>query len=277
MSAPSLVILVTYCSNERAYIDKLLEGALHAADLVCVAVGRRLFDGREEDAEHIQTLAVQYPRARFVWFEVDPPDLLATPVVLHNRARTSARDLATLVLAGRGSSLAECWTILLDGDEVPCEGGKALREWWLANQTSLVPARTYKLSNSWFFLHPTLVSEQHEDSVVLVHGSHLTDRAMTHPRERDGVCFVVSESGGECTRAVMGLKGQPMFDHFSWVRASRDLLLAKVANWGHSKDSGRDWTGMVNHAYDEMEAGRLPKRDFVHGRRLLTVMAPFAF
>lgn len=240
---------------------------MHASDLVCVAVGRRLFDGREEDAGHVQALATEFPSVRFTWYDV-PDDLLATPIVLHNRARMSARDLARTI---QGPAVfAESWVILLDGDEIPNGGGEGLREWWACTETgsNLSTANTYKLANRWFFLHPTLVSEAYEDSIVIVHGSHLTDRTMTHPRERDGVCFAVLEGGGECVRQVLGESGAPMFDHFSWVRASRELLLAKVANWGHSKDSGRDWTGMVNHAYDEMEAGRMPERDFVHGRRL---------
>lgn len=272
IAPPSLIILITYCSNERPFIHRLLDGAIHAADVVCVAVGRRLFDGREEDADHILALAAQYPSVRFRWYEV-PDELLATPIVLHNRARMVARDMASLFLKDRGGCLSESWVILLDGDEVPCGGGAGLRNWWQATGSKLSSSNTYKLCNRWFFLHPTLVSEQYEDSIVLVHGSQLTDHAMTHVRERDGVCFTVASASAEggCVRDVLDLQNVPMFDHYSWVRGSRDLLLAKVANWGHSKDSGRDWTGMVNHAYDEMEAGRFPDRDFVHGRKLSIV------
>lgn len=269
MPPPPLIVLVTYCSNEATYIHKLLTGAQRAADLVCVAVGRRLFDGREEDEGAVQRLSALHPHVRFTWYDV-PDELLATPVALHNRARTTARDCAGAILQGRGQRLSDAWVVLLDGDEVPCGYGAELSEWWLATGQGIVLSakNTYKLSNRWFFLHPRLVSEQCEDSIVLVHGSQMTERAMTHPCERDGVCIVVSEGGGTCVREVLGASGRPMFDHFSWVRGSRALLLAKVANWGHSKDSGRDWAGLVNHAYDEMEAGRFPERDFVHGRAL---------
>lgn len=253
---PTLTILITYCTNERMFIDDLLVAALHAADTVCVAIGRRLFDGREEDAAHVQELSLRYPSVHFTWFEV-PDVLLATPIVLHNSSRVAARDVTPVL---------DAWVMLLDGDEVPRNGGRPLRDWWVGIHSRLEVQNVYKLSNRWFFLHPRLVSDMTEDSIVMVHGSHLTDNALTHPRERDGICMTVCGYGGTCVRGMLGEDGKPMFDHFSWVRESRVLLLAKVANWGHSKD--RDWSALINQAWIQMEQGKLPDRDFVHGRRL---------
>lgn len=254
---PLLTILITYCSNEKMFIDALLLAALHVAETVCVSVGRRLFDGRDEDAAHIQELSERHPRARFTWFDV-PQELLATPIVLHNKARIAARDVTPLLTS---------WVILLDGDEVPRDGGRPLLDWWSKICTGLDVRNAYKLANRWLFLHPRLVSERTEDSVVMVHGSHLTDEALSHPRERDGICMTVCGYGGTCVRDMPGPDGTPMFDHFSWVRESRAVLLGKVANWGHSSE--RDWVSLINQAWHDMEEGRLPDRDFVHGRRLL--------
>lgn len=252
-----LTIVITYCSNERMFINHIMTAALRAADTVCVAVGRRLFDGREEDVAHVDELASRYPAARFTWFDV-PDDLLETPVVLHNNARSAALSVK--------SDLSDSWVIMLDGDEIPCDGGLPLLDWWTANRKDLDVHTAYKLANRWFFLHPRLVSERTEDSIVLVHGSHLTDAALSHPRERDGVCIMLCQNGGCCTRGVSGLDGKPMFDHFSWVRESRAHLIAKVTNWGHSGE--RDWVALVENAWRDMEQGRLPDRDFVHGRLL---------
>lgn len=259
-----LTILVTYCSNERIFVDSLLKAALHAADTVCVAVGRRLFDGQDEDVKHIMEVAGKYPRAHFVWYDV-PDELLVTPVVLHNNARIAARDLASEVSGG--NVYTDSWVILLDADEVPRDGGSGLKAWWIAARDQLDRNHSYKLSNRWFFLHPRLVSVGLEDSIVLVHASQLSDKAMSHPRERDGVCFSVSEGGGTCFRGVRGIGGLPMFDHFSWVRSDRSMLIAKVKNWGHSGE--RDWKALINHAFDELEQGRFPETDFVHGRKLI--------
>lgn len=263
-SEMNLTILITYCSNERMFADALLKAALHAADIVCVAVGRRLFDGRDEDVNHIMDLANRYPRAHFVWFEV-PDELLPTPIVLHNNARIAARDLASDL--SKGQLYTDSWVIMLDGDEVPREGGCPLLDWWRTVRAHAERQNTYKLSNRWFFLHPRLISERIEDSVVLVHGSNLSDRALSHPRERDGVCMTVCQGGGNCVRNVGGVDATPMFDHFSWVRESRDHLIKKVVNWGHTND--QDWVTMINKAFDDMEQGVLPERDFVHGGKLI--------
>lgn len=259
----ALTILITYCSNERMFVDALMTAALRAADQVCVAVGRRLFDGREEDVEHILEVSSRYPKAHFVWFDV-PDHLLATPIELHNNARMAARDLAAHKSDGR--LYTDSWVVLMDGDEVLCNEGRGLLLWWTAVKDQLDRRDTYKLSNRWFFLHPRLASEGVEDSVVLVHGSQLSDKALTHPRERDGVCFSVGEGGGACIRGVRGVDGQPMIDHYSWVRSSREQLIAKVKNWGHTGE--RDWVALINHAFDELDNGRLPATDFVHGRKL---------
>lgn len=257
-----LTILVSYCSNERMFVDDLLTAACHVTDSVVVAVGRRLFDGRDEDTAHVAELAVQHPGVRFVWFDV-PEELRATPIVLHNKARLAARDAVDKAVLGAS------WVVLLDGDEVPRDGGHPLLDWWTANEDRihLKTDVAYKLANRWFFLHPRLVSEHTEDSIVMVHGSQLTDEALTHPRERDGVCMTLCGRGGSCIRGVHGSDDTPMFDHFSWVRESRAHLFAKVSNWGHTGE--RDWMALIERAWRDMEQGRLPDRDFVHGHRLL--------
>lgn len=259
-----LTILITYCSNESMFVDSLLTAALYAADEVCVAVGRRLFDGREEDVKHIEEVSARYPRASFVWFDV-PDRLLSTPIELHNNARIAARDLASRRSNGR--FYTDSWVVLMDGDEVLQHGGRTFLDWWTVAKDHLDRQDSYKLSNRWFFLHPRLLSEGFEDSAVLVHASQLSDKALTHPRERDGVCFAVREAGGTCVRGIRGLDGNPMIDHYSWVRPSREHLIAKVKNWGHTGE--RDWVALINHAFDELEVGQFPDTDFVHGRRLV--------
>lgn len=264
----SLAILVTYCSNERLFVDELLTACLAVTDVVCVAVGRRLFDGRTEDVAHIEDLASRYPGAHFAWFDV-PDVLLRTPIILHNRARLVARDAATAVLESKNRSLLDTWVILLDGDEIPCDGGSGLVKWWKNTNTiaSLDSQNAYKLSNKWYFLHRRLLSAGTEDSIVLVRGSFLTDDNLSHPRERDGVCSAVCQAGGVCVNNVKDEDDRPMFDHFSWVRSSRQHLIAKVRNWGHHGE--RDWVALVNKAYDDLEAGHFPDVDFVHGRKLI--------
>lgn len=266
-----LSIQIVYCSNEHTYIDDILRAASRAADVVTVAVGRRLFDGRVESEDHINAIAARHPTVRFGWYDV-PDALIPTPIVLHNRARRLARNLAVQALATiTGEAEPDYWAILLDADEVPRDNGSPLVAWWRASDYGhlLEKERVYKLANRWFFMHRRLVSDGFEDSVVLAHSSLLTHAALDHPRERDGVCFCAEDAcpSKPTVRDVRGLDSQPMFDHFSWVRSSRDLLLAKVKTWGHKND--RDWSSLVNNVSDDIERGVFPTRDFVHGRKLI--------
>jgi hypothetical protein len=66
--------------------------------------------------------------------------------------------------------------------------------------------------------------------------------------------------------------------HYSWVRGgadeedpkdSREALKRKCAGWGHAAD--RDWAALIDEAFDQLERGKVPEREFVHGRRLVAV------
>lgn len=260
---PRLATLVSYCSLERAYIHAIVRNALLFSDVVVVSVGTRLYSGEQEpgrdDVERdvlrgLQGVHDHGDRAddvRIVWYDV--PEHVAAPIEMHNRAREVGVAEARRALPG-----ADFWTLLLDGDEIP--DGPSFARWWSSAGPLLSPDLVYKMANYWFFLHPLLVADVHEDSVLLVHASQLTAAALRHPRERDGVYM---ERGLRALRGVAGLDGAPMFSHMSWVRESRAALVAKVKNWGHARD--RPWAALIHDALDGIEAGRMPERDFVHG------------
>jgi hypothetical protein len=284
-AGPRLLVAVSYCSNERMFARALLrnalalaEGAGAGAGAVVVAVGERLYTGEPEDEAHLAELAREFPAARFVRYAV-PDAQLPRPIELHNAARKAA-----LAAHFDGVPRAErdaTWVLLLDGDEVP-DGARAAA-WWRASSGLLCADAAYKMANHWYFLDARLVADAVEDSVLLVHASRLTDAALSHPRERDGVLLHHGhhESGGageggglRVARNVPGLDGRPLFHHYSWVRADRGALLRKVANWGHSRD--RPWAELLREQLDALDvgAGRVPERDFVHGHRLRLLDAP---
>jgi hypothetical protein len=266
MTAGKLVTVVSYCSNERSYIDALLQNALTFSEGVYVSVGARLYTGEPEHADHLTSLQKRHPSVRFIWYAVEP-DELADPIPLHNKARQVGVSAA---VAEHGSDV---WVLLIDGDEVP-EGQRVL-EWWSHARSILQKDMVLKLANYWLFLDPRLVAEQIEDSVLIAHASVLTDRALGDRRERDGIYSPDSEGPHEpvrLMRRVHGLDGKPMFWHFSWVRPSREALKAKCKNWGHKND--KDWAALIDAAFDGIEAGRWPATDFVHGYRLRVMPTP---
>jgi hypothetical protein len=283
MPPPRLAVLVSYCSNERPFVRKLLREALASADVVVVSIGERLYTGEPEDEAGAAALEAEFGadgRVRFVRYAV-PDDLLQAPIELHNRSRSAAVEDLRRHVEYRGEAEAAWWVLLLDGDEVP--DGALFAAWWRVAAGADGdgdgydgplgdPAVAYKLANYWYFLHPRLRAVPAEDSVVLVHLSRLTPAALAHPRERDGVLLVGLQVGGaglgaglaRVQRPVLSLDGRPMFHHYSWVR-SRAALFAKVANWGHARD--RDWPALLRRALAELDAGRVP-HEFVHGYAL---------
>ena len=259
-STSPLVSIVSYCRNERMFVRALLENARMASDHVVLSVGTHLYTGEPEDEDALRSLAQEFPDVRIVRYEVSPA-LLATPIALHNAARKAGVRTAHEACGG-----SDFWALLLDGDEVP--DGERLEAWWRATSARLDPSSSgaLKMANYWYFLDARLVADVHEDSVLLVHSSLLSDAALEHPRERDGILIVHSLRPA---RNVPGLDGQPMFHHYSWVRQDRASLLRKVANWGHSGD--KPWPAMLERLLDAFEAGEWPERDFVHGYKLSRV------
>ena len=269
VATPKLAVVVSYCSNERSFINRVLQNALMFADVVVLAVGDRLYTGEPEDAEHVAHISRLFPDVRVVTYAVSDA-LLATPVYLHNLARKKGFATAKSALNLQDEAF---WVLLLDGDEVP--DGPLMANWWPAVRSKLEPTHAYKMANYWYFLDELLVSDVTEDSVLMVHSSFLTDAALSHERERDGIiihhCLHAERNVTDIrfsSAADAGPRGTPMFHHYSWVRADRAALLRKVANWGHSKD--QPWTLLINDVLDDIEGGKgWPVRDFVHGHRLL--------
>lgn len=277
-----LVTLVSYCSRERVFADAVVANARKFSDLVVVSLGTRLYTGEPED--------VQAETARLVAGQDDGglcpvmvavynvhETLLSTPVALHNMAREIGVQTARQALGGTRAF----WVLMLDGDEVP--DGDRFKAWWTATKAeggsgSAVradPRAVHKMANHWLFLHPRLVADVLEDSVLLVHSDTLLSRdALSHPRERDGIyLWHLSSPLGfrdlRVERRVLGLDGKPLFWHFSWVRPGVDgdrgraALKAKCANWGHRDDC--DWAALIDSAFDAMAQGTWPTHDFVHG------------
>jgi hypothetical protein len=267
-----LVTLVSYCSREREFADEVIENARMFSDLVVVSIGTRLYTGEDEDVES---------ETRRIIRDVDqggcgvvctvydvPHHLLGEPVVLHNRSRQVGLSAAKRVVGS-----APFWTLFLDGDEVP--DGPRTKEWWNGPSGEDVrrdPRKMHKMANYWMFLHRKLQAEVHEDSVLLAHTDMLAHEAcLSHPRERDGIYLWHMESplgvrDLVVERLVKGDDGSPLFRHYSWVRSGSDggraAIKGKCKNWGHRGD--RDWDALIDEAFDGIERGEWPDRDFVH-------------
>ena len=252
-------MIVSFCTNEREFLDAVLRECLVFSDEVVVSYGSKLFDGTDEDLTVVRDFQRRYPGVTFVEYTVDPTldlsvqrGVCARPTAYwHNLARWTA------VQALR---CRDRWVFVLDADEVP--DGARVRA-WLA-QTRLDRRYTYKCANYWYFKDPTFRSQVWEDSVLLVHRSQLTEAAVFGDYERD---HIVGSAPTRLQRRTAGLDGLPMFDHYSWVR-SRAGLQHKIANWAHRDDlfRGVDAEGVVNHIFRDENVN-----DVVHGYKYTVV------
>lgn len=290
-----LATLVSYCSLERAFIGDLVRNAVKFSDVVVVSIGTRLYKGPPEDVEELFKRDILSAVS-------DPEDRaklhLATygvPMHIPSDMHTSHfHDLARLVgfrqaQSVLGATKPDFWVLFLDADEVP--DGDRFKTWLDLSPGNLSDTSAmYKFSNYWAFLHPRLVSEDHEDSVFMAHSSLLTRDALMHPRERDGIYLSQPQADRvRLLRNVVGIEDSfPMFWHYSWVRgisppgseaelrepaplgwldAAEAGIRAKVRGWGHRGD--RDWESVISETFQGMrETRRWPERDFVHGHRL---------
>lgn len=263
-----LQIVVSYSSNEQMFSISMFESLTRTKELlsmsrdnvecsVYVSVGTMLYNGEPENEEHISEMIAQFPKLNFVRYTVDK-DKLSNPVELHNLARTTGLNMIPTSTAR--------WVLFLDGDEIP--ESYAFARWFLWERSTT--SSIFKMANYWYFIHPTLVSEDFEDSVLLVHSSLLSEAAMHHYRERDGIILMNPDIQPE-RNVLSNVSKAPMFHHYSWVRSDMEGILRKVANWGHTRD--RDWNSLVRTTFNDIKEDKWPTRDFVHGYPLIRLDA----
>ena len=287
MTVDPVAVIISYCSRESVYIGAILRNALAFAEVVVISMGTQLYSGETENvsAEWERSIKPHIPAehaARVHQVVYDVPINPDSPIALHNIARQDGVTRARSVIQ------TPFWALFLDGDELP--DGARVRS-WLAS-IRLNPRAVYKLANYWAFLHPCLIANVHEDSIVLAHSGILTQGALSHPRERDGIYLwhwdAKNNNDVRLVRSVMGEDASPMFWHFSWVRGgmwpralsvstdeawtvwierARLGLKAKCAGWGHCGD--RDWNSAIDRCMTQISQDRRwPALDFVHGHSL---------
>lgn len=249
-----LGIVINFCSNEKAFLGPLLDQAALFSDHIVVCYGSHTYDGVKEDLEgYVLFQMYRHPGVRFIEF---PVDMSADPSTLRGVVKRPTAYWCNLArwLGICAMPDAVDWVLFLDADEVP-DGARVKA--WLDTAPSFKADHIYKLANYWYFKSVHNQAAVHEDSILLAHRAMLTEAAVFHDDERDGIIKV---SAAPQERMVMGLDGAPMFHHFSWVR-TRDGLLKKLKTWAHRDDifKGVDAEALVAHIYRNDEVN-----DIVH-------------
>ncbi|MGV3527032.1 MAG: glycosyltransferase family 2 protein [Candidatus Sericytochromatia bacterium] len=241
--------IVNFCTNEARLIDTCLREALRFSSQVIVPVCDHFFDGKPEDLTLIRHISERHPEVHFAGFAFDT----------RPRPQWYWPSLARVVGLRQLQEDID-WVLFLDADEIA--EGERLHAWLQSGRFRQFGAMT--LANWWYFREARWQAETLEDSAVLIARSQLDEARMMDPMER---IAIFEGASGPHQRGLLGLDGQPLVHHYSWVR-TRSEMLRKVQSWSHRED--RDWVALVESEF----SGPFRGRDFVHGYRFREVV-PF--
>jgi hypothetical protein len=245
-------VIINYCSNEKEFIDALLQQCSIFSNDIVVSYGSKLYDGSPEDITHILPYKEKYPDVQFVEYNVDLTLNLKEQRGVVNRPTAYWHNLArwTAIQALKKKE----WVFVIDCDEIP--EGKNVKEW--IDAINLREECCYKMANYWYFKDPTNQATTLEDSVLLIHYSHLTENNIFGDFERD---HLIPASKTKLIRQVKGLTGNPIWHHYSFVRSKKGLM-HKIKNWAHSNDifNNVNPLSFVNYIYRNDDVN-----DIVHG------------
>jgi len=255
---PTISVIINFCSNESMFLDALLTEVQKFSHDIVVSYGSKLYDGKDEDFELIASFKDKYPLVTFSCYEVNKSldmskqrGVVRRPTAYwHNLARwTALQHLKT------PASTPDNWVFILDADEIP-EGDRVKQ--WLDHYSPLLnPTHCYKIATYWYFKLPIFQAKTYEDSILLMHRSHLTEDTIFGDYERD---YTIHKSGTHLQRSIMGLDGMPMWHHFSFVR-TKEGIKRKLSSWAHVDDffKGANVDNIVNFMYKDNNPN-----DFVH-------------
>lgn len=229
-------VIINYCSNESCFIDAILEQCQKFTEDIVVSYGSRLYDGTPEDQDHIQKLRDAYPHVMFVEYNVIPNLSISEMKGITHRPSAYWHNVARLTAANALKDRNR-WVFVLDADEIP--EGDDVRKWLVIMHNmlgALVKHECYKLATYWYFKDPTNQATTLEDSILLIHASHLTEENIMGDFERD---HLIVASKTHLKRQVRGLEGKVLFNHYSWCRP-RPALEHKIRHWGHNQEYDAD-------------------------------------
>lgn len=251
--------VVNFCSNERRFLKACLDQASLFSKQIVVPVCDHFFDGVPENRALLDEVYEAFPHIQFIEYPFIPARI---PKKVWKWVTPSSFWHSLSRLIGFHFLKEEIETVLfLDADEIA--DGKRFSEWLDCSDYQLHMA--LKLANYWYFREPCYRSVKWEDSVVMAQKKALKGELILRKEERDAI---YDSLPGPKRRHVIGVNGEPMFHHYSWVRTEEEMM-KKVGSWGHKHD--RDWPDLVRKEFSKPFQGT----DFIHGYQYQTVDSLF--
>jgi len=235
--------VISYCTNDRIFIDACIENSLPFSKEIVVSYGSHFFDGEPENEELIKDSAERWEAVTFAQYPfLGLGGKKPTAGHWHNHAR--AKGFQAL------KKPAE-WILFLDSDEI-VDTDKFIQ--WLS-EFDLSQAKAYRFISHWYFREACWQANEKEEASVLAHSSILSFDYLDYcPGERLGLLKFGA------MRGARGLNRSIMFHHYSWAR-NKEGMLRKVKVWGHMGE--RNWKDQIEQEFSREFNESC--RDFVHG------------
>lgn len=226
-----VAVIINYSYDERIFIEPLISQCQLFADEIIVSYGSHYYNGDIANHEHFEECRQKFPNVTFVEYKVDTQLDVSKKKGVVNREKAYWHNL------GRWTAFSNLkeknqWIFVIDGDEIP--NGNDVKEWYneMHGYNYLQESKCFKMACHWYFKDVIHQAEQIEDSILLIHGSKISEDTIFGDLERD---FLIYKSGCSLVRNVRNRKMVPMWHHFSFVR-TREGLRRKIECWAHANE-----------------------------------------
>ncbi len=237
----SIATIISYCTNDYRFIDRCIEEAKVFSQEIVIPVCDHLFDGTPENRLLLENTYAKHPDCRFVEFRYLPDRL-------YSRYHTMGPEhedwaiywAATARYVGMHYVKPECdYILFLDCDEIA--EGKRIAAWLDRGEYRQYEAM--RLGAYLYTLRPTFRSTKFVNLSFLVKKETLAPLTLLNGLERIGAYL---NHPGPKRQEVLGLDGEPMIHHYSWVR-TREECARKTETWSHRNDA--DWPTLIEEAF----------------------------
>ncbi len=246
-----LATVINFCSNDYPFLRDCIEAVKPFSTQILIPVCDHFFDGVKEDREILNRIYAENPDVQFIEFPFDEKKSLYgshSSLSWHNLARMIGRFFLKNEIE---------YVLFLDCDEIV--DSERFAEWM--NTFPYGDFDALHLANYWYFRECHLQAKSWEHTPLLVKKELLDGALIMNACERAGMYDLIA---GNKANGALGLDGNPMVHHYSWVR-TKEQLLRKVVSWSHCRD--RDWVSLVEEEFSRPFNGT----DFVHGYEFIEV------
>lgn len=233
--------VISYCTNDWRFLSLCIEEVKRFSSQVIVVVCDHLFDGTPENRMLLEWSYAQHPDCLFIEFAYDPkqPYGLYCPVKVEDEDWAHYWHSTGRYIGYHYLDEAIETVLFVDVDEI--YDGKRFQEW-----IEGFDYRSYeaiRFVSYYYFREAKYRALSWLPLSLLIRKDAILPELLLDLWERQGI--FESLAGSKMMQAV-GLDGQPLLHHYSWVRTKEEMLI-KARAWGHRHE--RNWRALIEEEF----------------------------